>query len=811
MRSRRIPRWKDIVGTLVAGLWPVAVTLAALRNPGKYNPFAFYSGLGNVNASTLKGQPTIDPNIYYTSYTLGVRAASMLVHGHLPWWNPFQGLGAPLIGEMQSAGLFPFTPLLLLRDGSLIFHLSLLVVAGVATYWLLREFRFGPLISSAGAMVFATCGTFAWIANAAFNPVCFLPLLVLGVERSRRAAVEGKGAGWRWLAVGTALAIAAGFLEVATVGLLLAAAVAIERGWTLPRDRVVAFVRKLAAGVGLGLAVAAPVLVAFHDYISVGYLGTHTVDVAGRHMAPPGVAMTFAPYLFGRIDANPFPLVQATWGAIGGYAGFGLFSLAVASLFGRRDRGLRLTLFGWVVVTLGDSLGLPVFHSLFAITPYIQHLYLYRYFAPTWELALVLLAAFALRDLATSSRAEALIAVTTGVIVTALLLLLGIAVAPQSVSLSRALEPSSFRFALVIVVAVAAGLLLATLAPSRFRGALVALVVVTEAAMLFAIPLLSWPSSIQIDQGAVAFITTNVNTQRMFGLGVPSPNFGSQVGSPQLNVADLPIPKPLVAIIHALDPTETVNQFFGVYPGTPGTPGFDDQVLARISLYERFGVQYIVTPASSTIFSATPSVTLVYKGPQVAIYGLSNPTPLASAAGCTVTTVHQDQYMTECHASSILLRNELAMPGWTATVNGAAVPVVSKDRLQTVPVPKGRAVVSLTFLPPGETLAFTAAILGVLAFLVPWELLASRRRRRPGVLRGTVHDTAPTSVVYLDLPEPLDHPTGVVDVSGGYVEGATQAVPIVAAPATGWPRHDDPPTLAVPMDATGTAGDEDGD
>jgi hypothetical protein len=809
MRHRRVALWKDVVGSLVAGLWPVAVTLGALRNPGRYNPFAFYSGLGNVNLAALKGQPTIDPNMYYTSYTLGVRAASMLVHGHIPWWNPFEGLGAPLIGGMQSAGLFPFTPLLLLHDGSLIFHLSLLVVAGIATYWLLREFRFGPLIASAGGMVFATCGTFAWIANAAFNPVCFLPLLILGAERSRKASVDGRGAGWRWLAVGTALAIAAGFLEVATVGLLLAAAVAIQRGWTLPRESIAAYVRKLAAGVGIGVAVAAPVLVAFHDYLNVGYVATHTADVAGRHIAAPGVAMTFAPYLFGRIDANPFPLVQATWGAIGGYAGFGLFSLAVASLFGKRDRGLRLTLFGWVFVTLGDTLGLPVFHSIFSITPYIQHLYLYRYFAPSWELALVMLAAFALQDLATCSRAEALIAVTTGVLVTALLLLLGIAVAPESVSLSRALEPSSFRLALVIVAAVAAGLLVATLAPSRLRGAFVALVVVAEAAVLFAVPLLSWPSSIQVDQGAVAFLTANATTQRLFALGVPAANFGSQVASPQLNVADLPIPEPLVAIVHELSPHEAPNRFFGVYPGTPGTPAYDDQVLARLSLYERFGVQYIVTPATSTLFSTTPSVTLVYKGPQVAIYGLSNPLPLAGAAGCTVTAVHQDQYVTECHAPSTLLRNELALPGWSATVNGEATAVVPRDRLQTVSLPKGRADVALTYLPNGEGAAFAAAAAAAIAFLVPWELLAKRRRRRSGVRRGSAHDTAPTSVVYLGPPESTDHPTGVVTAAGPYIEGATQAVPAVSASGGGPPSHDDPPTLAVPLEGTISTRDAD--
>jgi hypothetical protein len=188
---------------------------------------------------------------------------------------------------------------------------------------------------------------------------------------------------------------------------------------------------------------------------------------------------------------------------------------------------------------------------------------------------------------------------------------------------------------------------------------------------------------------------------------------------------------------------------------------------------------------------------------------LSNPTPLAGAAGCTVTTVQQDSYVTECHAPSTLLRNELALPGWSATVNGEATAVLPKDRLQTVALPKGRAVVALTYLPNGEGAALAAAVVGLLALLVPWELLASRRRRRAGARRGSVHDTAPTSVVYVGLPDSADHPTGVVDVERSHVEGATQAVPVSQPGGGGPPRLDDPPTLAVPMDGTGSARDAD--
>ena len=320
MRSRRIPRLKDIVGTLVAGLWPVAVTLAALRNPGSTTPSRSIRASGT---STLRPSRTADDRPEHLLHVVHAwRPGRVDARARQPsWWNPFQGLGAPLIGEMQSAGLFPFTPLLLLRDGSLIFHLSLLVVAGVATYWLLREFRFGPLISSAGAMVFATCGTFAWIANAAFNPVCFLPLLLLGVERihlrwrARGPGGDGSPSARPWPS-------RPGSWRSRLSDCCSPRPSPSSAAGRSPATGSSPSSASSAAGVGLGLAVAAPVLVAFHDYISVGYLGTHTVDVAvgiWHHRRGDDVC----PDLFGRIDANPFPFVQATWGAIGGYAGFG--------------------------------------------------------------------------------------------------------------------------------------------------------------------------------------------------------------------------------------------------------------------------------------------------------------------------------------------------------------------------------------------------------------------------------------------------------------------------------------------------------
>ena len=81
-------------------------------------------------------------------------------------------------------------------------------------------------------------------------------LMLLGVERARRASAAGRAGGWRWLAAGAALAVLAGFIETAALGLVFTAVVAVQRGFTVTTQQVWSYVRKLAAGFAAGFAIA---------------------------------------------------------------------------------------------------------------------------------------------------------------------------------------------------------------------------------------------------------------------------------------------------------------------------------------------------------------------------------------------------------------------------------------------------------------------------------------------------------------------------------------------------------------------------
>ena len=96
----------------------------------------------------------IDPNVGFITQPFGHLSAMDILHGHLPWWNYFEGLGQPLAGEMQSAALFPLTLLFAFPAGLLLFHISLEVIAGVSTFFLAKRLGMPIFVATAAGALF---------------------------------------------------------------------------------------------------------------------------------------------------------------------------------------------------------------------------------------------------------------------------------------------------------------------------------------------------------------------------------------------------------------------------------------------------------------------------------------------------------------------------------------------------------------------------------------------------------------------------------------------------------------------------------
>ena len=171
-------------------LLPFLVELPLLIFGLSTNPIWFDSGITfGTHGGMLPGLPYIDPNVGFTSQALGHLAAEDWLHGTIPWWNPYSGIGLPLAGEMQPNAFFlPFVFLqLLLHNGVLWLKIAMQIMAGLATFALLRELKLGHLAALTGGALYALNGTFAWMPGETIcNTIPFLPLLLYGIERARK-------------------------------------------------------------------------------------------------------------------------------------------------------------------------------------------------------------------------------------------------------------------------------------------------------------------------------------------------------------------------------------------------------------------------------------------------------------------------------------------------------------------------------------------------------------------------------------------------------------------------------------------------
>lgn len=142
----------------------------------------------------------------------------------------------PLAGGLQAAAFFSAHWLTVFSNGQLCEHILLELIAGWATYRLLRRLSLVRPAAAAAGVAFALNGTFAWFSHATVNPVAFLPLL-LGIEHAYSAAAAGRRGGWWLIAVSGTLSYYAGFPEVTYLDTLLAIAWFAWRCGCLPDRR----------------------------------------------------------------------------------------------------------------------------------------------------------------------------------------------------------------------------------------------------------------------------------------------------------------------------------------------------------------------------------------------------------------------------------------------------------------------------------------------------------------------------------------------------------------------------------------------
>jgi len=592
---------------------PLVLNLSLLLLGRSTDPIWFVSGL-TQGSRVLPTWPFIDPNVGFTSEALGRLAAWDWVHGIVPWWNPYTGIGMPLAGELQPGAFFlPFTLLFLLREGVLWQQVLMQIIAGFTTYALLRELGLSRLAALMGGALFALNGTIAWTPGpaAVYCSQPFLPLLLWGIERARK---QHSGA-VSILAIGVAIAwsLLAGFPEPAYISGLLALAWGLYR-LVFEQNRWV-MLRRAIAGWAMGMLVAAPLLIAFADYIRQSdSFGIH--KLGEESLKWPAFSATLMPYVYGLVGMTfrSLPLYHI-WASIGGYTSVLIILLAVVALTsGSRQRGLKFLLLGWVLLAFAKTFGLQPVMALMNHLPLLRQTDFLRYAPPSWGLALVILASFGLDEFRGGTpgwRRPFGIALGLLVICTVLAW-------PKQAFWQR---PQSFvpiMFALLgaSLIWSLAGLMAAFLAwrcvNTEWRRTVLVCVVVLDAAVMFVLPKLSNVCPIGVDTEAIHFLHDHQGLSRTYTLGPIQPNYGAyfQVASIDHNV--LPVPKLWADFVDRGLIPGLWKSFSGItfWPGVYGD-GVGEQALSQnLANYLNLGVRYVITnpgesPAPETFVPAT--------------------------------------------------------------------------------------------------------------------------------------------------------------------------------------------------------------
>lgn len=577
------------------------------------NPIWYFSGVvQNTTPGILPaGMPVSDPNVSWTTQALGHLAAWQWIHGKVPWWNSYSGIGLPLAGEMQPGAFFlPFILLLLLHNGFLWLRIAMQLVAGFSTFALLRELKLGRLAALMGGVLFELNGTFAFTPGPAsvFCSAAFLPLLLLGIEQIARR--ESSRSGILWVALGLAFSLLAGFPEVAYINGLLALLWCICRFAMLRKRRH--FAVRLAWGGLLGLLLSAPLLTGFWSLLKQSSaFQNHPAGLASLPLT--AIPSIFIPYIFGPfLAALPGPGNFDVWGA-SSYAGILLFFFSVLGLFAKKPLWLRALLIGWVALCGAKIFGLQPLTAIVNHIPFLLQTIFSRYSPSSWTLCLIILAAFAIDELRHRElrlRIPAILALSVFVVS------ICIAWPWRSIWNSQPVQAAAMGVYVLYAAGWSLGGLICAILILRFwRGengrAVLSALLALNFGVFFSIPLLSAFHPGSVDRAAIRFLHANLGRSRFYTLGPIQPNYGAYFRAASINYVSFPLPERFYRymmqhVFPALPKSVAIGAFW------PGGPWFDPgsgltYLNELLPEYQKLGVKYVVADARA-MDSLSPQV-----------------------------------------------------------------------------------------------------------------------------------------------------------------------------------------------------------
>ncbi|MGZ4771314.1 MAG: hypothetical protein ACXV3B_01405 [Ilumatobacteraceae bacterium] len=730
---------------IVIVLVVAAVNLWKLAAGFDSDPVLHRAGLSvSDSPGVLPGEHSLEPSDGFVLQALGRTAADSWLRGDVPYWNRFEGVGAPLAGEMQSMALHPFVLLQRVPQGFLLGEILMESIAGIATMFFLRRLGIGRSVSLGAGIAFAFNAVFAWQYNASASPTAYLPLLLWGVEVARDAADDmRRRGGWALITVAIAGSLYAGFPETAYIDGLLVGVWCLVRLQGLDRVSMKRFVAKLAAGVVAGALLAAPVLVAFLDYLPHANVGVHSGSIATTTLPRVSLGALFMPYIYGPIDAFVGKTASANlgafWAKVGGYLSSVQLMLALLTIGVRRLRVMQLAILAWFVIFLAKTYRFMPLITVVNWFPGMKQIAFFRYSATSVTMALLILAAFGAQRLLDERISRKQVGVTLGAVGVSLLAMAVYAHTETrqfvDAAHARLYFVGSFAFALGGATLVGA---VAFVPQLRRRAAALLSLVAVEAALLFMLPQLSTDRMSPVDTAPVEFLRSNLGLQRFYTFGPISPNYGSYFGIASINLNDIPMPKAWSDyIVTHLDANANPVLFTGFTRADPNGPAAFFEFLRNLRNFAGVGTKYVLTNADPSTGERLVSQGLrqVFDDGRVAIFELPGVVDYFHTLDptCKVVAVNWQSANVTCQQPSTLVRLELNDPGWSASRNGSSAAIATYGEIfQSVEVPAGSTRVTFEFAPQHITLAWLAAVIAIV-WMVACPRFFGRRVAMPDV------------------------------------------------------------------------------
>ena len=662
----------------------------------------------------LEGGCFIDGNAGGTLQALGHLSAQQWLSFQLPWWNPYNGAGLPLAAEMQPASFFlPFILLLHFAQGLLVIKIAMQILAGLAMFACLRGFGAGPGGALAGGLIYAFCGTFAWFGDAPMLPIAFLPLVVLGIERCRAAAVARRPGGVPLVALGLAFSLLAGFPETAFVNDLLAglwALLVLAAPGGPARARLAA---KLLSAAALALLLAAPAVLPFLDDLRHADLAARAL-VQPDHLGAGQGAVLLLPTLFG----PPYyhVLTFGAWGGSGGYLGLGaVFAGLAAAVSLRAHRRFVVLALVWTAFLLAIFFGEPVARAVWQATPLLSQVAVTRYAMPSLSFVWAVLAGLAWDGW---SRGQLRVGWAAMAAAAAVAACLAAGLANHRI-FAAGWHPDPYAALTTIWAAILlTGLVVLWRRPATaWRQAAAALLLAIDVGAAFALPIATGTLDAQQDLAPIKFLAAQPGFTRSFGFDSRLlPNYGAYFEVPTLQSFSQPVPLEWAAYARRLGANVGSDTIF--FDPKQMTAEF----IAHRTLFEQSGVEFVTVDARDDPLAPThdPSLKIAFEDPATRIYRLPNPAPYFQVlhGTCTLHPQSRTDLDATCDTSATLLRREYYYPGWHATVNGHKHGAErAAEVFQSVDLPAGHSSIHWYYAPNYANAIALLFALGVLGFV----------------------------------------------------------------------------------------------